>query len=769
MVALKSVLLGTWPGRLLLAGGVLKGLAALIRLLTGAIALIDVVDGVGSLALIAAAGYVLYRLLLHAKRRLLWRVRRKLILSYIFIGVVPALLIVSFFVVSGLILFLNVGSYLVKNGVTNVTNEAVYLARMTALEIERGPGPRGAAAILAQREATLASRYPGASIALVPTGSEPCIGSSRGARGRVGSLPGLAAASPAPPRRATAAARDAGPVVPLADGPWQHLPRPQILPGWVNCSGFGGSLVAPTPRGAVADDPSRANDVEFILRGVGLPDMSRPTYAIVVDIPKNDRLVERIREETSVKIRSITAVGDDLAATGVGLTSSAQGVGVSPSPSAAGSSGTPRAASTSGSLAQGSAAATQPLPTGKRRISWVAWLEYTDWATGEPKNAAAHIEVNIADIYDRVSATQARVGSVSFGNALLFVLLMLAVLFLLIEAAALVMGLALARSITGSIHELFAGTERVRLGDFSHRIAVKARDQLGELATSFNDMTGSIEDLLRQAQEKKRLEEELRIAREIQMSLLPHGKLAVPGIEVSALCVPAREVGGDYFDFLPIDDDRLGVLIADVSGKGTSAAFYMAELKGVILSLSRTCPSPRQLLLTANRIIADHLDSRSFITMTYGVIDFAARRMAWARAGHTPLIYRAGSDGAGPVEVLTPDGMVLGLRIDDGQMFERLLEEVTLPLHRGDVLVLFTDGISEAMNPESEMFGEARLAELVAEHGHLPAEELRERILREIEAFRSGAPQHDDMTMILIKVEEMMAGAVKAGFRDARA
>jgi sigma-B regulation protein RsbU (phosphoserine phosphatase) len=349
---------------------------------------------------------------------------------------------------------------------------------------------------------------------------------------------------------------------------------------------------------------------------------------------------------------------------------------------------------------------------------------------------------------------------------LLLLLLFVALLFLVIEAAALVMGLTLARAITGSVHELFEGTEHVRKGDFSHRIQVATRDQLGDLAESFNQMTGSIEDLLRQAEEKKRLEEELRIARVIQMSLLPQGQIAMPGVSVSALCVPAREVGGDYYDFFPLGDDRFGMLIADVSGKGTSAALYMAELKGLMLSLSQTCPSPRQLMLTANQIISDHLDSRSFITMAYAVIDLSARTMVYARAGHTPLIYRRESgDGDPSVEVLTPDGLVLGLRIDGGETFERLLTEITIPLHRGDAMLLFTDGISEAMNAESDLFGDDRLARLVGEHGHLPTDELRERILREIDAFVAGAPQHDDMTMILIKFEEFVPGAVAAGFR----
>jgi serine phosphatase RsbU (regulator of sigma subunit) len=327
-----------------------------------------------------------------------------------------------------------------------------------------------------------------------------------------------------------------------------------------------------------------------------------------------------------------------------------------------------------------------------------------------------------------------------------------------IEFFALITGFALAKSITGSVHALFIGTERVRQGDFTHKIAVKTDDQLGELAGSFNQMTASIEDLLRQAAEKRRLEEELRIAHEIQMSLLPQGQLAMPGISVTALCVPAREVGGDYYDLLPLENHRLGVLIADVSGKGTSAALYMAELKGLVLSLSRICRSPRELLITANRIIAEHLDSRSFITMTYAVIDLAAGTMTYARAGHTPLIYVPGPGrGTREARILAPDGLVLGLKIDGGEMFERLLQEETLPLHNGDLYLFFTDGISEAMNERDDCFGEGRLGHLVEKHANLPSDQLRERVLREIEAFVGDAPQHDDMTMILLKVDDVTA------------
>jgi sigma-B regulation protein RsbU (phosphoserine phosphatase) len=326
---------------------------------------------------------------------------------------------------------------------------------------------------------------------------------------------------------------------------------------------------------------------------------------------------------------------------------------------------------------------------------------------------------------------------------------------------ALLMGLGLARSITGAVHELFVGTERVRRGDFSHKIDVRSRDQLGELANSFNSMTASIEDLLQEKAEKERLEQELRIARSIQMSLLPQGPMRVPGIGLVAHCEPAREVGGDYYDFLPIDEATLGILIADVSGKGTSAALYMAELKGIVLSLSERHTSPRELLIDANRIISKHLDSRSFITVTYVLIDLRARVLRYARAGHCPMIYVPGPYAVSRTpQILTPDGMVLGLTIDEGQMFTRFLDEMTLPLGTGDLFLLYTDGMSEAMNAAGDCFGDARLADVMAEHADLPSDQLLARILEQVGGFAGTAVQQDDMTMVLIRVEETGVVAV---------
>ncbi len=270
--AVRHALLHTFGGRAFLAGVALKAIYLAARLAVGAEpALVSATGTLGSVALIVAAGCLIVRMAPRARRNLLWRVRAQLILSYVFIGVIPALLIVAFFAVSGLVLFLNVASYLVTNGFDNVKNEAIYVARLTATEIQRGPGPGAAQAILSQRESALASIYPGASMALVPTASgEPCVGGPAAAL-RAGSVPDIVAAEREviPETRAGAASRPAA-VTPVAVGPWEHADPPKALPTWVSCAGFGGIVVEPAaamPGGqaSVTDAPAAA-----IVRGVGL-------------------------------------------------------------------------------------------------------------------------------------------------------------------------------------------------------------------------------------------------------------------------------------------------------------------------------------------------------------------------------------------------------------------------------------------------------------------------------------------------------------------
>jgi serine phosphatase RsbU (regulator of sigma subunit) len=213
-------------------------------------------------------------------------------------------------------------------------------------------------------------------------------------------------------------------------------------------------------------------------------------------------------------------------------------------------------------------------------------------------------------------------------------------------------------------------------------------------------------------------------------------------------------VGGDYYDFFAVGPRQLAVLIADVAGKGTSAALYMAELKGLMLALSQSAPSPRQLLIDVNRRLRGHLGARSFITMTYAVIDLDKRTLIVARAGHTPLI----TVRNGEVSLAQPEGMVLGLQIPGAEArFEAVLDEYRQSIEEGDLFVFYTDGISEAMDSRGELYGDDALARVVASQQHQPAAGVRERVLREVRAYVGEADPHDDMTMVVVKVGEAIA------------
>ena len=696
-------MLNTFAGRVLLAGIVAKVVAFLLGLFPDWLPPAhDIVDTLGDICVSGGGLVIGFRLFRSIRHQLLWRVRRKLILSYVFIGVVPALLIICFFLLAGLLMFYNVSAYLMQSRMRTLVDETRYLAQATAFEIESLDAAGDISRVLSRRERASAERYPNVSFAVVPA-------------------PVRCSARPA--------------VIGVSAGEWGHMRAPAVIPDWVPCAGFAGLLTLPVRS---ADGSQQTN---LVARAVGRDERTDGSHMVIVDVPLGRALAERLREDSGIALGNVALMartGDALTPVDVaddapvrrGILLPSGGVFLAPRP--------------------------EDTPRGLlyRPLEWVSLLDYTNWATGENGAVAVAIQMSVADLYTRLSASPIeRLGAMSFGSILLIVLGVVGGAFLIIQVVALAMGFGLARSITGAVHELFAGTERVRQGDFTYKIPIRSRDQLGELAESFNSMTSSIEDLLQQKAEKERLAQELKIARDIQMSLLPHGALEMPGLRLSGHCEPAREVGGDYYDFLPMGEGRVGVLIADVAGKGTSAALYMAELKGLVLSLSQLQRSPRQLLIDANRIISNHLDDRAFITTTYAVVDTASRTLTYARAGHCPLIYRPGPGSRDRrARLMAPEGLVLGLKIDNGEVFSRVLEEETLPLGSGDVLVLFTDGVTEAMNASDDCFGESRLAAIVEEYGDGEPQALRDQILREVRAFTGPAGSHDDVTMVIVNV-----------------
>ena len=695
-------------GRTLLVGGTIKLIALALTFAFPDARPLAVADTIADVLIVAAALTIGYYLFVDVKRLVLWRVRRRLTLSYVFIGFVPALLIITFFVLAVMLLFFNVSAYSVRMQMAAFQDQAKFLAQSAAVEVAGGTTPAEIQRAVRTRFASAVLRYPLVSYAVVPS-PRACSDDSSDHRFNSQTEPELTSS--------------------ITAGAWQHVDAPDTVPAWVSCSGQQMLIAFRTGDGTYM----AARALEWV--------PGRPHEAVIVDLPVDPAALQKIAENIGIETGPLSTT-DDVEASGNDPDDRRLIFGPAsiPAPGAKPSS---------------------PILSG---LSWVALLDHVNWSSGRTGTLLMSFKMSPGVVYERISGPGFRgMGDFSFGQIILLMMGTVGALFLIIQMIAFGMGLSLARSITGAVHELFEGTERVGRGDFSHKVAVRSRDQLGALAASFNSMTTSIEYLLQEKAEKERLEQELRIARSIQMSLLPQGPAQMAGLALMSHCEPAREVGGDYYDYIPIDQDRLALLIADVSGKGTSAALYMAELKGIILTLSQRLTSPRQLLINANQIISRHLDTRSFITITYAVVDLKARTLTYARAGHCPLIYAPGPHAASrTAQILVPEGMVLGLQIDDGQMFERFLEESVVPIGNGDLFLFYTDGISETMNAEGECFGDARLAGLLEQHADLPAAEIRERILREVQAFAGSEVQQDDMTMLLLGVQDVPQPATRS-------
>ena len=657
----------TLPGRVFLLSSVLLLILIVVRLFVPLPEFVELFRKVVRVAWFLSLAAVVYLVVSQSSGRFLWRVRQKLILSYVFLGFVPVLLVVTLALVGGMILYINVAAYMYLEGFTDIAGDVTQIAETSAAEIGRSPD--AALQTITRKYLTSAQRYPAMSIAVLPI------------------------ADPSQPV--------------VVAGAWKHLldGPPQQVPIWLRGDPTG-------YRGAIAVPPAgNATEWTLVIRSaVPTSDLS---HLVVVDLPADADVAAAIEGRSKIRMRSIGVPPECGGTTSVDVASATAGGGLFD-----------RA---------------------------VAFTDCVDWATGARNRATISLDAPVRRVYQNVVD---RSESADSKNTFFIFLVVLVVVFLVIQGAALFFGALLARSITYAVHELFVGTERVQQGDFTHRIRVDSGDQLGDLAGSFNRMSASIEHLLHVQREKQRLDDELRIARDIQKSLLPASPPVMEGLTIADLCEPAREVGGDYYDFFELGPRQLGVMIADVSGKGTSAALYMAELKGLMLSLSQNERSPRRLLIEANRLLAAHLDNRSFITMTYLVLDLDRRTVTCARAGHTPLIVVS----KGCPEVIIPSGMVLGLRLPGAsERFADVLEEHTRPLHAGDVYVLYTDGITEAMDETGELFSDEALARVVASQHQMDAAGIRERVVRDVKRFVGDAEPHDDMTMIVLKIDDLGA------------
>ncbi len=253
----------------------------------------------------------------------------------------------------------------------------------------------------------------------------------------------------------------------------------------------------------------------------------------------------------------------------------------------------------------------------------------------------------------------------------------------------------------------------------------------------------------REAEDRDRMarERDLRIAHEVQQHLLPNVYPDIGAVEIDTLYTPSRLVGGDYYDFFEVGDKRWGFAVADVSGKGTAAALMMASCRTALRVKAQGGWAPTNVLRMVNYIVQPDMPKSMFISAVYGILDLAKNEFCVCRAGHEPgLVIRA---GGGEVVELCPAGMALGL--DPGALFDECLEEQVVTLASQDLLVLYTDGITETANPEGEEFGRERLAEVLRESRHLPLAEIRQQVDRALCTFAFNAPAADDRTLLLVR------------------
>ncbi|HWC18775.1 MAG TPA: PP2C family protein-serine/threonine phosphatase, partial [Terriglobales bacterium] len=394
-----------------------------------------------------------------------------------------------------------------------------------------------------------------------------------------------------------------------------------------------------------------------------------------------------------------------------------------------------------------------------------------DWTRGEKSRALVRVTTRPSVLNERIFTDLGEVGS-----AVLILLSAVAIAFGVIELIALIIGVRLSRTITGSVGALYRATQHINRGDLAHRIRVQSNDQLASLEKSFNSMSESLERLLEEQKEKQRLESELAIAQEVQAQLFPRDPKRLHSLELHGVCKPARTVSGDYYDFVALGDERLGIAVGDISGKGISAALLMATIhsavrvfelgampeRGQLVAAgaaaiasaanaqappqwsvaTEQAASPAEVLTLLNRHLYNSTPPEKYATLFLGIFDGETRRFVYSNGGHLPplIIHEDGE-----VRKLESGGLVVGL------FPEIVLEQEEVRLSPGDIFVAFSDGVTEPENEFGE-FGEERLLDLVRSNRHRSLDRISDIVITAVQDWIGENEQPDDVTLVLARV-----------------
>ncbi|HEX3560846.1 MAG TPA: SpoIIE family protein phosphatase [Pyrinomonadaceae bacterium] len=721
---------------------------------------------VGPLTFLAVCATVVYyglKILVRLKRLLLWRVRRRLIITYLFVGLTPVvlLLLLGALAATGGSSQAMVRIVSVEVGATErQTLEGARTLADAVLQLPTNANERTAQGWLDERAALLRAGLPGARVFVWRSGDE-------GQAQRLG--------EDAPPPLASASADEATRGVGF-DNPDAREPLPAWLEGKQEWSGFA-YLPPPADSRSAFGTPS----VRALARRVA----QGRAVAVLVTVPVSRVLVERLRETTGLVVRPyFVGVNSVDAEREGGNVEYNFGEGGSP---ARDRGGEPNTASVERKgrdrlIDFGHDQFGEAMPeVSLLNFPYPVIVPATNWETGgEAGRPSFFVDWSWA------TGVKQFWGDAALGQQWSWGLYYLAVVFLVLELLALFSAAWMTRAVTGTVHKLYRATESVKRGDFSHRIRTRSRDQLGELALAFNDMSSDIETLLTERVERERLEREIEIAAEVQTQLFPRSTPALRTVEVTGECRAARGVAGDYYDYIEVAPGLVAVTLGDVAGKGISAALVMSNLQAALraqvaiiserlrlaghgaaslaggqaaalaatadagLAMDMPCGvtgvdtycAVVQMVESINEQLCHSTDTNRFATLFLALYDDRARELRYTNAGHNaPVLVRRD----GTVERLTNGGTVVG-----AFSFVKFEEDRTT-LGEGDLIIIFSDGITEACNPSGEEFGEQRLVEFAAARRDEITGNIRQAIFDEVDRWSGAIERGDDQTLVILK------------------
>jgi sigma-B regulation protein RsbU (phosphoserine phosphatase) len=713
------------------------------------------------LAVCVSLLYYGLRAFLWLKRHLLWRVRRRLIVTYLFVGLTPIVLLSTLGALFAISVSVADQPRVVTMHMDETRREVLANARMLrdGLVRQQGAGDKQLQAWLDEQAKILQASLPGARIAVwrqserEQTRAGGDAQAERSAHAQLLSDP------------AAAETHHQGSDMTDAGAP---------LPPWLDkAEEWSGIVFIPLHEEADSQPYSPTS-----IRALARAESNGQRIALLLVVPISRPLIQQMRESTGVEIHPFFVSSNAAIA-------EAQG-GDNPNPNPNPNPG--KDEETDINISVGGNGGGVTGRKGKQTVNFrqdqfgdplggtpgPIMQKVTNWETGiEREDLLFLFRWSIAGAGQRILA-----GSL-VGQFLWWMLVVLGGFFLLLELLAVLSAAWMTRAVTGTVHRLYRATEFIKRGDFSHRVSVRSHDQLGELAGAFNEMSANVESLLHERVERERLEREVEIAAEVQAQLFPRRVPDLLSVEVAAECRAARGVAGDYYDYVEIAPGLVAFALGDVSGKGVSASLVMSNLQAA-LRAQATITSERlniaeraaaasaegasgtrllahvmadaaldgavsRIASNINRQLCQSTDANRFATLFLALYEDGTRTLRYANAGHNEaILVRAG----GAVERLGVGGMLAGAFDWAGY------EEAHTRLEAGDTLLIFSDGISEAERATGEEYGEARLVQLAVEHRNLSADDLRRAIFAEIENWSGIEERGDDQTLVIIKSRE---------------